>query len=150
MTILEKDGNLFDIDYKYALAHCISEDCEMGKGIARQFVHEFPYMKRYVYDMVHVNNIHYPCAIVYPFSLQKVINIITKDRYFDLPTYDSIRKGIKHAASICESLNIKYLAMPRIGCGKDGLNWNTVKEIIIDEFENLDIEIIIINWRKIK
>jgi hypothetical protein len=42
-----------------------------------------------------------------------------------------------------EELHIKKLAMPRIGCGLDKLDWNTVEEIIEEVFEGADIEIVI-------
>ena len=33
---------------------------------------------------------------------------------------------------MCKEFNIKYLAMPKIGCGLDRLQWGKVKEIIED------------------
>lgn len=41
----------------------------------------------------------------------------------------------------CERHEIKYLAMPKIGCGLDRLQWGKVREIIQDKFKDLDIEI---------
>ena len=45
MILNEKKGNLFELDKKYALAHCISQDCAMGAGIAVAFDKEFRGMK---------------------------------------------------------------------------------------------------------
>lgn len=41
MTINEEKGNLFDLPEEYALAHCISEDCALGAGIAVEFQRRF-------------------------------------------------------------------------------------------------------------
>ena len=43
----------------------------------------------------------------------------------------------------CENLNITKLAMPKIGSGLDRLDWEKVKEIIQDVFDDSDIEILI-------
>ena len=37
MILKEEKRNLFEVDDKYYLAHCISEDCAMGAGIAVDF-----------------------------------------------------------------------------------------------------------------
>ncbi len=37
----------------------------------------------------------------------------------------------------------KYLAMPKIGCGLDKLQWSKVREIICDVFKDVDIEILV-------
>lgn len=44
-------------------------------------------------------------------------------------------------ALLCKELEIKYLGLPKIGCGLDRLQWGKVREIIKEEFKNLDIEI---------
>lgn len=41
----------------------------------------------------------------------------------------------------CKCVDVKYLAMPKIGCGLDRLQWSKVREIIKEEFKDLDIEI---------
>ena len=38
---------------------------------------------------------------------------------------------------------IKKIAMPLIGCGLDRLEWEDVKTIIINTFQDTDIEILI-------
>ena len=43
----------------------------------------------------------------------------------------------------CNTFKIKKLAMPIIGCGLDKLEWSKVKDLIIQVFKNMDIEILI-------
>lgn len=38
---------------------------------------------------------------------------------------------------------IQYLAMPKIGCGLDRLQWGKVREIIKDVFNDVNIEILV-------
>ena len=40
-------------------------------------------------------------------------------------------------------MQIKRLAMPKIGCGLDKLKWEDVSKIIKDVFSDTDIEIIV-------
>ena len=47
----------------------------------------------------------------------------------------------------CSELNIKKIAMPQIGCGLDNLIWEKVKKILIELFENEDIEVIVCIWK---
>lgn len=50
-----------------------------------------------------------------------------------------------HLSQVSNGVN--KLAMPRIGCGLDGLNWDKVKELLSEIFANQPIEIIIYNYR---
>ena len=42
---------------------------------------------------------------------------------------------------LCKKLDIKYLGLSKIGCGLDRLSWTKVREIIKEEFKDLDVEI---------
>ena len=44
-------------------------------------------------------------------------------------------------ADICRDCGAKNLAIPRIGCGLDNLQWSKVREIIEDKFKDIDINI---------
>jgi len=44
---------------------------------------------------------------------------------------------------VCVQENIKYLAIPKIGCGFDRLSWGKVREILNKTFKGTDIEILV-------
>lgn len=140
MILNEKKGNLFELDNKYALAHCISEDCEMGKGIAVEFQKRFK-LKTELIDIIRVCDLKFPVTIGIESNKRPIFNLITKKAYYGKPTYSTITRCIEDMAEMCEKYNIKYIAMPKIGCGLDKLQWGKVKEIIKESFKNLDIEI---------
>jgi O-acetyl-ADP-ribose deacetylase (regulator of RNase III) len=75
--------------------------------------------------------------------IDRVFNLITKGRYYGKPTYQTIEKTIIEMKNICADNNIKYLAMPKIGCGLDRLSWGKVREIIKEQFKDIDIEILV-------
>lgn len=142
MIYNEQKGNLFELDKKYALAHCISLDCAMGAGIAVEFDRRFKGIKNECIRHVENYNLKYPNIVMYEgLNGQIVFNLISKDKYYNKPTYITILECTKMLKEHCEYYNIKHLAIPRIGCGLDGLSWNKVREIIKYEFRCLDIEI---------
>lgn len=144
MTYEERIGDLFTCPDNYYLAQCISADFAMGKGIAVEF------NKRY--NMKNILKNTYPdylaqwkadgrkfdCILI-----DRVFNLITKERYFNKPTYESISGSLDKMKTICLENSVKNLAIPVIGCGLDRLKWDRVSEIIKDIFSDTDIEIII-------
>lgn len=143
MKYNEQKGDLFKLNDKYALAHCISEDCNMGAGIAVEFQKRFELRNDILEVLMTTDNSNYPLtvAIYRGANDRPIYNLITKKYYYNKPTYLSITKCIKEMASMCKRDNIKYLAMPKIGCGLDRLQWGKVREIIKECFKDLDIEI---------
>lgn len=136
MIFKEEKRNLFEVDSKYHLVHCISSDCKMGAGIAVEFQKRFKF-KNYLLSLEESLKKH-PQVIF----CSQVFNLITKARYWHKPTYESVTECIKILKKQCELLDVKYLAMPKIGCGLDRLQWGKVREIVQEEFKDTDIEIL--------
>ena len=145
MKITEIKRDLFDMPLDYTLVHCISEDCAMGAGIAKTFNYKYKNMKDVLKYDIAKNGLKYPISIYYHESNQKhnVINMITKEKYWHKPTYNNFLHSLLDVAEICKTRDIKKLAMPKIGCGLDKLEWSKVRKLIEDYFEDLDIEIIV-------
>lgn len=142
MKIEEVNGDLFSCDDKYALAHCISFDCKMGAGIASEFVKRYKNLKSEVSKVILDNHLDFRPMTVACMDNEKVIfNLITKRKFYEKPTYTSLYRTLIELRDLCKKLNVKYLAMPRIGCGLDRLKWSEVKESIEDVFKDQDIEI---------
>lgn len=142
MNFKEETRDLFTVPQGYYLAHCISGDYSLGAGIAAQFVD--------VYNMRYKLHRNYPIPDGEKFAnvgeallVDNVFNLVTKDRVYHKPTYDTLIKTLEDMKEQCENLDIDKIAMPRIGCGLDGLSWDTVEEIIMEVFEDTDMEILI-------
>ena len=77
----------------------------------------------------------------------RVFNLVTKIRYYEKPTYQSMTDSLKRMRVICDGLgearNIHKIAMPTIGCGLDRLQWDRVSEIIKEVFKDSDLEILV-------
>jgi hypothetical protein len=143
MKLIEKKVNLFEVEDKYYFAHCISADAgtdnrAMGLGIVLEFNKRF-HMKSKIQQYAKTKQISVGDSIL----IDKVFNLITKSKYYGKPTYDTLTKSLINMKEICVQENIKYLAMPKIGCGLDKLSYSKVKEIIKDIFNDTDIEILV-------
>lgn len=150
MKLIVEKGDLFDLDLeKYALAHCISLDAKMDAGIAKEFVKRYPEMKYYLKRTIEENHLNYPVTLKYDLIVDYegtehvVYNLITKEKYWEKPTYETLSKALDDLVWYCKQSNRKYLAMCKIGCGLDRLSWNKVKVIIEEKFKDLDIEIVV-------
>ena len=49
--------------------------------------------------------------------------------------------------SLVEIHQVKKLAMPKIDCGLDRLQWPRVREILVEVFDGVEIEILICKWK---
>ena len=144
MIYKEEVKDLFTVPEDYYLAHCISADFGMGKGIVVEFNKRFD-MKRklqlkypdYINQYTH-KRIGGDCLLE-----DRILNLITKERYFHKPTIITMRLALEKMKQICLENNIKKIAMPVIGCGLDRLNWADVSEQIKSVFTDTDIEILV-------
>ena len=140
MIYKEIYGDLFKVDITYTLAHCISVDCKMGAGIATLFVKHNPKMREVLQTM----NPKIGDAIYYTGEGRHgVINLITKERYFNKPTRENFNKSIDDMKMVALSYDIKKIAIPQIGSGLDRLNWKESSKYIQEVFADTDIEILV-------
>jgi O-acetyl-ADP-ribose deacetylase (regulator of RNase III) len=130
-----QQGNLFELDERYFLAHCISQDLKMGKGIAVEFKSKFQLGEKFR----KVRSVEIGQAIL----LDRVFNLITKRKFWEKPSYETLQNALNDMKQQCFANNIQYLGLPKLGCGLDGLDWNKVKKMIERTFDgtNIDVQI---------
>lgn len=137
--------SLFDVPDDYYLAHCISADFGMGRGIVVEFNNRFDMKNKLISKYPnylrkwHGNNPYDGDCILEG----RVLNLITKERYYMKPTYENIEKALLIMAILCVEKGITKIAMPKIGCGLDGLQFDKVEKIIKEVFKDTDIEILV-------
>ena len=147
MVMVEQQMNLFDVGSEYALVQCASSDLALGKGIATEFNKRFDLrnklVRRYGEELIGEFKAYGGGAVLYSDTEngRDFFVLITKEMYWGKPTYTTLRQSLTSMKYKCLQLNIDKLAMPKIGCGLDRLDWPSVKRIISDVFWNTDIEI---------
>lgn len=133
-------GDLFNTNSE-AIAHCVSEDLKMGKGIAVEFVKRFARINE-LKDQNPKEGM-----VVYLERDEKVMRVIfymiTKQKYFHIPDYEKLMESLLYMRKKCEELKVKSLGMPLIACGLDRLEWTVVEKMIQVAFWDLDIDITI-------
>lgn len=147
MTIREEQRDLFTVPTDYILVHCISADFAMGAGIAKEFARRGVKAKLQR-DYQDIEDIEVgDCLVSDATDWRCEFSLVTKEKYWQKPTYKTMRMALEDAKDLCEeTIRNGYtmkLAMPRIGCGLDKLEWSKVKAIIEEVFADADVEILV-------
>ncbi|XP_037627455.1 ADP-ribose glycohydrolase OARD1 isoform X2 [Sebastes umbrosus] len=136
-------GDLFSSPADEALAHCISEDCHMGAGIAVLFKRKF----KGVDELKAQKKVTGKCAVLKR-DRRFVYYLITKQKYSQKPTYESLTQSLEDMKSHCAENGVTRISIPRIGCGLDRLRWNQVSEILEQVFKDSNISITVYSLPK--
>ena len=146
-NILPTSGNLLDADAQ-ALVNPVNCVGVMGKGLALQFKQAFP-----------ANYATYRAACgrgeVQPGRMfvtetgahagpQFLINFPTKRDWRSASRLDDIETGLTALVAEVEARDIRSLALPALGCGLGGLDWEAVGPQIVNAFVALpDVRVLL-------
>lgn len=133
-------GNLLEAEAD-ALVNTVNTVGVMGKGIALQFKKAFPdNFKAYAKAVKH-GEVQLGKMFVYErgelLGPRFIINFPTKGHWKAKSNLDDIKTGLGDLVHIVQNLHIRSIAVPPLGSGSGGLQWNTVKEHIERAFVNL-------------
>lgn len=148
MSVSEATGDLFDPEtwtvfgepYPYpvdCIGHGVNCQGKMGSGIAVEFRNRYPLMYQ-AYSMACANGLLLPGQVM-PWRAQPglhVFNIASQylpGRNGDL---DYLRVGLVYCRFYMQQHGLEHLALPRIGAGIAGLDWNDVKSVVHDVFDD--------------
>ncbi len=124
-----------------ALAHCVSEDCHMAVGVARQATTHFATLRNECRNQgtcvggvaIFADRCVIPGRYVY--------NLVTKRLYSDKPTYEALESALIAMKEHAVNHGVDKISMPRIGCGLDRLRWEIVAGSINRVFAGSGIRI---------
>lgn len=129
-----------------ALVNTVNTVGIMGKGIALQFKNAFPSNYKAYVDGCKKGEVEIGKMLVTRDSnLQTgkkyIINFPTKKHWRKPSEYTYIESGLNDLVKVISKYNIKSIAIPPLGAGNGGLDWNKVKTIIDEKLSGLDVEI---------
>lgn len=130
MTFIEQRGDLFAVPPDYALGHCVGNDFVMGAGIATEFARRYGRREWLIETSRGVGTCsHLPKS---PDGADRdVFYLVTKPRSrTSKPTYQHLEASIVDMFRIATQHKIHKIAVPRLGCGLDGKDWDTVRTLI--------------------
>lgn len=139
-------GNMFDCEAE-AIVNTVNTVGVMGKGVALQFKERFPVNYSLYQSACKKGEIQIgKMFITSTNSLMNpkwIINFPTKKHWMHKSSYAYIEQGLDHLLEQVNALNIQSIAIPPLGAGQGGLEWNKVKQIIINKLGSLNIDITI-------
>ena len=160
-TLREVTGDLFSQETEgLALCHCVSRCLAMGKGIAVLFKRKFGGVEELRGQQLEVGDcgrLLRRVGVSGGALVRPIYYLITKPRYFHKPTLDDLRSSLEAMRDdFCTLLaeetattgqgggatpqRPRHIAMPRIGCGLDGLSWDgNVRDLCLDVFDGTGI-----------
>lgn len=141
MQFHEIQGNILEIPKNYLIVHCISGDMALGAGVALQIEQKFGCKKKLRQLAEIEGRTRLPVGRCY--ITDGVGHLVTKERYFHKPSIWSLEAALDSLCVYVRDNHIRQIAMPRIGCGLDRLDWSQVSRLIKDVFANVDVEIMV-------
>jgi O-acetyl-ADP-ribose deacetylase (regulator of RNase III) len=140
-------GNMLDAKVE-ALVNTVNTVGVMGKGIALMFKEAFPdnylsYEAACKADKVKVGHI-----FVFErhdmFGPKWIINFPTKKHWRNPTKLEWVVEGLNDLRTFIAEKGIKSIALPPLGCGNGGLDWQDVRKAIQDTLAGMeDVEIVV-------
>ena len=136
-----KQGDIFESSCEVIVnpINCVGV---MGGGLALAFKKKFPehfetYKKMCQNGEIKVGKLY----VVDGDEKHKVLLFPTKIHWRNPSLMEYVVDGLKYLAENYEKMDIKSVAIPALGCGLGGLNWEDVKEQITSVLSELDNKI---------
>ncbi|MDQ0109847.1 O-acetyl-ADP-ribose deacetylase (regulator of RNase III) [Chitinophaga terrae (ex Kim and Jung 2007)] len=131
-----------------ALVNAVNTAGVMGKGIALQFKKRFPQNYNLYKQAAEAGQLETGKNFVVqnPTTdpVKWIINFPTKKHWRSPSELEYVVAGLDDLRNVIKDLKIKSIALPALGCGNGGLDWNIVKPILENKLECLvEVEILI-------
>lgn len=130
-----------------ALVNTVNTVGVMGKGIALQFKNQYPKNYKIYKEACKKGELKVGEVLVVKdgdiLCEKYIVNFPTKSHWRSSSKLSYIREGLAALKESIREYNIKSVAIPPLGCGNGGLDWNIVKPMIIDALGEVDIDIFV-------
>lgn len=141
LELIEK-GNIFNSSCEFLVnpVNCVGV---MGKGLALEFKNKYPlnfeiYKKACDNASFHIGNL-----LIVPVDNKFIVNFPTKKHWRNKSDLEFIKIGLEELKVAIKDFNIKSIALPKLGCGLGGLDWNEVFDLIKD-FHNSIVDNVLV------
>ena len=138
-------GNIFNLDGVCNYAHGCNCAGAMGKGIAMQFKEKYSRMYLKYKKLCKDGLFSLGDVFVYDYGNGIIFNLGTQKTWKTKADIDAIETALIKMFLYAVENNIHEIALPKIGAGLGGLNWNDVKNTInkiAQEYPNINLFIV--------
>jgi len=133
-------GNLLEAECD-ALVNTVNTVGVMGKGIALQFKQAFPDNFREYQRACRSGEVRIGRMFVVPtYRLDRpryIINFPTKRHWRQPSRLEDIAAGLPDLIAQVLALQLESVALPPLGCGSGGLDWNRVRPLVEEAFASV-------------
>lgn len=144
MTIKFEYGDLFTSDAE-ALVNTVNCVGVMGKGVALEFKRRWPENFKFYKKHCDDRSLRPGKVLIYDrggmFAGEGprfIVNFPTKDHWRSKSKMSYVEDGLDSLLEEIERLSIKSVAMPPLGCGNGGLDWDEVRPLIVSKLSGLN------------
>lgn len=141
LELIEK-GNIFNSSCEFLVnpVNCVGV---MGKGLALEFKNKYPlnfeiYKKACDNASFNIGNL-----LIVPVDNKFIVNFPTKKHWRNKSDLEFIKIGLEELKVAIKEFNIKSIALPKLGCGLGGLDWNEVFDLIKDFHNSIDNNVLV-------
>ena len=133
----EARGDLFSVADDVSLGHCVAADLRLGRGIAVAFKERFGGV-----DDMRAQDVGVGGVATLRRGRRFVYALVTKPRSSGtLPTLATLRASLLALKRSMARDGVTRLAIPRLGCGLDKLEWPAVRAMLREVFADTDVTI---------
>lgn len=151
MPVKEVSGDILSAEVE-AIVNPINCEGIQGKGLALAVSKKYPTVEKTLKEAAKRGEITIGEIIEdwLPFyePVLCVLCFPTKKEWRNPSHIDYISLGLKRLAAIVSRKGIKSIAIPALGCGEGGLNYEEVKTLIINTFETTKCNVLLFMPRK--
>ena len=138
--IKDMSGDLLEAPCE-ALVNPVNTAGPMGKGLALQFKRRFPENYRAFHEACMQGKVR--PGEMFTFRLagkspRLIVNFPTKRHWRSRARMEDIVSGLANLACVIREHEIRSIAVPALGCGLGGLDWQEVRTKIVEALSPLD------------
>ena len=136
MKMVELEINIMGVPQGYYLAQGISRDLNFKVGLPAVFEKQYNMaakLKRNYTDI----------ELGKALLVDNVFNLVAKDSSYDFPDRDMLMDAIINMRDQMETNMVTKLAISKICCGRNGLDWDDVKSMFEFIFDDSDVQILV-------
>ena len=72
---------------------------------------------------------------------QIIFYLVTKVKYNDLVTYETLKNCLKHMCELCIQMNLKTISISQESFEFDNINWSVIKNLLDETFSTTTMQI---------
>lgn len=144
MSVTFKTGDLF-LDKSEALVNTVNCVGVMGKGVALEFKRRWIENYKAYKKACDAKELRPGRMLIFEFTNlfgksepKFIVNFPTKDHWRAKSKLEYISEGLDALVSDIKKYRIKSIALPPLGCGNGGLDWNIVRPMMLERLSALE------------